>query len=312
MTITRQDEYRVTLDAFEGPMDLLLYLIRRVEVDITEIPIARIADQYLEFLHHVEDVDVETAGDFLVMAATLIELKSRSLMPPEEAEGEGGEGGEGDGEKRSGGAAVDPRLQFVRQLLAYQRYRTAAEWLDEQRLAFMAMHPNRPGRLLALAAEEMEASAASAGGSDEVDEGEDEFDADLELEDVHVLDLAEAYERCIGSVDLSRLGDHIVEMDDTPIALHQEDLMDRLRRSSGGKLLLQDAFKGQSVGQRVGMFLATLELTRTRKIRVQQDEIDSEIVIVLNPDADAESEDDGEGEAVAAAQASDASSAESA
>ena len=299
MTITRQDEYRVTLDAFEGPMDLLLYLIRRVEVDITEIPIARIADQYLDFLHHLQDVDVETAGDFLVMAATLIELKSRSLMPPEESEGESG-GGEGDGEKGSGGPAVDPRLQFVRQLLAYQRYRTAAEWLDEQRVAFMAMHPNRPGRLLALAAEEMEAAAAASEGADEDDEGDD-FDADLELEDVHVLDLAEAYERCIGSVDLSRLGDHIVEMDDTPIALHQDDLMDRLRRSTEGRLLLQDAFSGQSVGQRVGMFLATLELTRMRKIIVQQDEIDSEIVIVLNPDADADGEsDEGGGETVAA------------
>lgn len=304
MTITRQDEYRVTLDAFEGPMDLLLYLIRRVEVDITEIPIARIADQYLDFLHHIEDIDVETAGDFLVMAATLIELKSRSLMPPEEPEGEGSEG-DSEG-KSSSGPAVDPRLQFVRQLLAYQRYRTAAEWLDEQRLAFMAMHPNRPGKLLAAVAEEMDARAAAE--AEDADEEED-FDADLELEDVHVLDLAEAYERCIGSVDLSRLGDHIVEMDDTPIALHQEDLMDRLRRSSTGRLLLHEAFSGQNTGQRVGMFLATLELTRMRKVKVQQDSIDSEIVIILNPDDDDDPLDFGD-QAAASSKQPQAQSAE--
>ena len=76
-----QEDYRVTLHAFQGPMDLLLYLIRRVEVDITDIPVAEITDQYLGFLRQVQDIDVELAGEFLVMAATLIELKSRTLMP---------------------------------------------------------------------------------------------------------------------------------------------------------------------------------------------------------------------------------------
>ena len=78
-----QEDYRVTLDAFEGPLDLLLHLIRRAELDIHDISVARITDQYLAFLRDMRTIDVEIAGDFLVMAATLIELKSRTLMPPD-------------------------------------------------------------------------------------------------------------------------------------------------------------------------------------------------------------------------------------
>ena len=77
-----QDAEQVTLEAFQGPLDLLLSLIRRAEVDVNEIPIARITDQYLEFLHEIEEIDIDLAGDFLVMASTLIEIKSRTLMPP--------------------------------------------------------------------------------------------------------------------------------------------------------------------------------------------------------------------------------------
>ncbi|MHC4709519.1 MAG: segregation and condensation protein A [Planctomycetota bacterium] len=81
--MTLQDEYQVKLDTFCGPLDLLLYLIRRAEVDIHDIPIAKITDQYLQVLRQVEHVDIEAAGEFLVMAATLMEAKSRTLMPPE-------------------------------------------------------------------------------------------------------------------------------------------------------------------------------------------------------------------------------------
>ena len=91
-----QKDYRVTLEAFEGPLDLLLFLVRRAEVDLQDIPISEITDQYLDVLHHTrgDDVDIEQAGEFLVMAATLVEIKSRSLTPPETREG-GDEEGDG-------------------------------------------------------------------------------------------------------------------------------------------------------------------------------------------------------------------------
>ncbi len=76
-----QDDYVISLETFEGPLDLLLFLIRRAEVDVQDIPIAAITDQYLLILRQVDEVDIEQAGVFLVMAATLIELKSRSLAP---------------------------------------------------------------------------------------------------------------------------------------------------------------------------------------------------------------------------------------
>jgi segregation and condensation protein A len=261
-----QEDYRVTLDAFQGPLDLLLYLIRRAEVDIHDIPVAQITDQYLAFLKQIEDIDVELAGEFLVMAATLIEIKSRTLAPPEDAET-----GLADDADRDipGAGAADPRYELVRQLLAYQRYRIAAEELEARRIEFAHRFPLRAGQRDRIEAE------TEAMTDDEVP------GAELELEDVHVMDLAEAYQRIMASIDFSRFGDHIVEMDDTPIALHQEDLLDRLNRAREKRLTLQETFEGQTRSQRIGLFLATLELVRLHRITVLQDDIDSEIELAL-------------------------------
>jgi len=258
-----QEDYRVTLDAFQGPLDLLLFLIRRAEVDIQDIPIAQITDQYLAFLGQVRDIDVDLAGEFLVMAATLIEIKSRTLMPPEQWPGtEGGESSP----SGAGGEAVDPRYELVQQLLAYQRYRIAAEELDTRRKEFAKRYPLRPGK------------------RDPTEREEAAEPVELELEDVHVGDLASAYEHIVASIDFSRLGDHVVEMDDTPIALYQEDLLDRLNRTEDGCMTLQEAFAGQNRGQRIGLFLAVLELVRLYRITVAQDDIDSEIELRLIAD----------------------------
>ncbi|MDR2613316.1 MAG: segregation/condensation protein A [Deltaproteobacteria bacterium] len=104
-------------DSFDGPLDLLLYLIKRNEVDINNIPVSLITEQYLEHLRLMEPLDLDTAGDFLVMAATLAQIKSRLLLPVTGEEGEGGE------------PAEDPRMQLVRPLLEYARYQAAAEAL---------------------------------------------------------------------------------------------------------------------------------------------------------------------------------------
>ena len=124
-----QDDYQVNLDAFCGPLDLLLYLIRRAEVDVHDIPIAQITEQYLALLKQVDEIDVEAAGEFLVMAAMLIEIKSRTLIPPEAA----GEGESDDGLGAPSGEPLDPRHELVQQLLDYQRYRIASEQLEQRR-----------------------------------------------------------------------------------------------------------------------------------------------------------------------------------
>ncbi|MBK6428948.1 MAG: segregation/condensation protein A [Blastocatellia bacterium] len=115
-------DYRVHLDAFDGPLDLLLYLIRKEEVSIYDIPIARITQQYLEYLRLMEELDIAVAGEFLVMAATLIHIKTKMLLPRDpfaEAEGE---------------EIDDPRQELVDRLLEHQRYRTAADFLYQRRI----------------------------------------------------------------------------------------------------------------------------------------------------------------------------------
>jgi segregation and condensation protein A len=113
------DGYSVKLAVFEGPLDLLLHLIRQNEVDITDIPIARIAGQYLDTIELMEELDLDVAAEYLVMAATLALIKSRMLLPDESLEDEDG---------------IDPRAELVHRLLEYQRFKEAAETLSRRRL----------------------------------------------------------------------------------------------------------------------------------------------------------------------------------
>jgi len=113
------DGYAVKLAVFEGPLDLLLHLIRQNEVDITDIPIARIAAQYLDTIELMEELNLDVAAEYLVMAATLALIKSRMLLPNESIEDEDG---------------VDPRADLVQRLLEYQRFKEAAETLSRRRL----------------------------------------------------------------------------------------------------------------------------------------------------------------------------------
>ncbi len=115
-----RDDYKVKLEAFEGPLDLLLYLIKKDEIDIYDIPIARITKQYLEYVQLLETLNIEVAGDFLVMAATLIYIKSKMLLPPDPKT-------EGDIDLNE-----DPRAELVEQLLEYQKFKSAANMLYEK------------------------------------------------------------------------------------------------------------------------------------------------------------------------------------
>jgi segregation and condensation protein A len=131
-------DYRVELETFRGPLDLLLYLVKRHEVDVRDIPVARVAEQFLEYLNVIRLVDMEWAGDFLVMAATLLEIKARMLLPrPEESAAE----------------EDDPRRELVRQLLEYKRFKDAAALLEAQAQQQMTRLPRQAPELPAGAAE---------------------------------------------------------------------------------------------------------------------------------------------------------------
>jgi segregation and condensation protein A len=113
----QRDSYRVKLEIFEGPLDLLLYLIKKDEIDIYDIPISHITEQYLAYLELMQELDIAVAGDFLVMASTLIYIKSKVLLPPEPKVG-----GEDD-------LSEDPRAELVERLLEYQKFKSASQML---------------------------------------------------------------------------------------------------------------------------------------------------------------------------------------
>lgn len=113
--------YSVHLDAFDGPLDLLLHLIKKNEVDVCDIPIAVITRQYLDYIKAMKELNLEVAGDFLLMASTLLHIKSRMLLPLDDPE----EGGEEE---------VDPRAELVRRLLEYQQYKEAGQLIGARAL----------------------------------------------------------------------------------------------------------------------------------------------------------------------------------
>ncbi len=242
------DDYRVNLDVYNGPLDLLLYLIRRDEVDIHDIPIVRIAEQYIEYVNVLQQLDPNLAGEFLVMVATLIEIKTRMLLPARSAE-------EADAEE---GDALDPRAELVRQLLEYKAFKDAAgdlrELADQQSLRF-ARRPVRP-----------------------------EFDdEDRELEDVQVWDLFDAFSRLLEQIG-RQPAQHEVIYDDTPVELHAADIVDRLQRD--GAMSFRDLFKGRTNrGEIIGLFLALLELTRQKRLLVNQDANFGDVWLHLRPES---------------------------
>ena len=252
------DEYRVNLEIYNGPLDLLLYLIRRDEVEIYDIPIALITEQYVQYVELLKGLDPNLAGDFLVMAATLMEIKTRMLLPgapPEEGDAEGLE--------------IDPRAELVRQLLEYKAFKDAAGELKSA-ADLQAMMYSRPRADL------------------EADGGE----VELDLEDVQVWDLLDAFDRLMAAIG-SQARHHEIIYDDTPVELHAADILDRLQRD--GAMLFEKIFAGRtSRSEIVGLFLALLELIRRRRVLAKQETDFGQIHVHLNPDPPSEEELDQE------------------
>ena len=246
-------DYRVNLDIYNGPLDLLLYLIRREEVDIYDIPIARVTEQYVQYVEMIKALDPNLAGDFLVMAATLMEIKTRMLLPIPPAE-----------ESDEEGLSLDPRAELVRQLLEYKSFKDAAGDLKAaahlQAMKF-PRHPVSP------------------------DESQE---AELDLEDAQVWDLLDAFDRLMA--DIGQAGrQHEIIYDDTPLELHADDILDRLQRE--GPMSFSRIFEGRtSRSEIVGLFVALLELVRQKKIFANQQSNFGEIYISVNPDPQREQE----------------------
>ncbi|MBN2560612.1 MAG: segregation/condensation protein A [Phycisphaerae bacterium] len=236
-------EYRVRTDVYNGPMDLLLYLIRRDEIDIYDIPISHITQQYAQYVEVLSVIDPNVAGDFLVMAAMLMEIKSRLLLPHPTAE-------DGEGED-----LADPRTELVRQLLEYKRFKDASVELGAAARQQALRWPRIPARIARQHAPE------------------------VDLDDVQIWDLVGAFNKLMSEIGAG-LASHDVIFDDTPIALHAADISDRLV-ADDGEMDFADLFVGRNKVEMIGLFLALLELMRQHRIRVTQAGIFAPIRIVL-------------------------------
>jgi segregation and condensation protein A len=230
--------FRVDLDIFRGPLDLLLYLVRKEELDVSEIPISTVTEQFLEYIALLEQIDVDAVGDFLEVASLLIEMKSHAVLP---------------GEEESADELQDPRQELVRRLLEYKQYRDAASMLEERsrewRERFPRLASDLPGRNLS---------------------------PDLQpIQEVELWDLVSAFGRVLKARH-AHAGPESIRYDETPIHIYMQRIDERLRHD--GRVAFTEFFENAvHKSTLVGMFLAVLELVRHQHARATQPELFGEI-----------------------------------
>ena len=223
--------YEIKLDVFEGPLDLLLYLIKKNEIDIYNIPIALITDQYLDYLEIMRSLNLDLAGEYLVLASTLIHIKSRLLLPCEE-----------DDEAEDG---QDPRVELVQQLLEYRSYKEAALRLD--------------GRLL------LERDVFKRAYS--LPEMQDADDGDTQDIELNLFDLVAAFQKMVAQLGK----EEYLEIEGEPLSLADRinEIMDRLTQA--GNLVFEDLFDRLADRRMIiYTLLAILELMKLRMIKAYQ------------------------------------------
>jgi segregation and condensation protein A len=234
-----QNDYKVKLEVFEGPLDLLLYLIKKNEVDIYDIPIEKITKQYLDYLQMFKILDLDVAGEFVVMAANLIYIKSRSLLPvhqqpPEETAEE-----------------HDPRWELVRQLIEYKKFKDAAGHLQQRELErenLFSRSPEKP-----------------------------DLQAERPLGEVSIFDLINAFQTVLKRLNKKEDLREIFEENFT--VSDKIDLLVKMMASGVALKFSELFASAASRTEVVVTFLALLELIRLKQIRVTQNQEFGEIEI---------------------------------
>jgi len=240
--VSNRTDFSATLETFQGPLDLLLYLIKEHEVEITEIPIAAILNQYLKFIDTADQWDLQVAGEFLVMATTLMEIKSRELLPVQEQATDGDE------------IIEDPRSELVKQLLQYRKLKEQAKALEQLQDTW---EEYRPRGLFGDVPEPGEEASAEA----------DRATAREALIDVDIYTLFAAYERVLKSV-LATAPREIIFDGET-----LEDKISRIEKTLKERPfarfveLIIDPYNRADIA---GTFVALLELVRRRAVRLMQ------------------------------------------
>jgi segregation and condensation protein A len=239
--VVPDSDYRIKLQIFEGPLDLLLFLIRKNELDIYDIPIESVTRQYIDALHAMQQLDLDVAGEFFVMAASLMEIKSRMLLPK----------GQHAIDPNAEDEEVDPRWELVHQLLQYKKFKEAAATLAglaEMKQNLMARH------LSTLSTDEL----------------------DRPLKGVDRIELWNTF-----NIVLRRLAEKLVvgEIHDEVVTVSdQMEWLLELTQTRPSFVFSQLFPEGVTLRRLVATFLALLELTRLKKLRLRQDEAFADII----------------------------------
>ena len=234
--------YKVKLEVFEGPLDLLLYLIKKEEIDIYDIPISRITDQYLEYMELMKLLDLNIAGEFLVMAATLMHIKSKMLLPPDQSEA--------DAEQEE-----DPRAELVRRLLEYKKFKVAASELSsmEQKQRHFFARAGIPYK-------------------DEAPQKDRLFEASL-------FDLITAFTKVLK--DVPREIFHSVVKDEFTVSEKIHDILHLLLEKKM-MLFTELFKPARNKFEIITMFLAILELIKMKEVIVMQSSLFGDIEVIRN------------------------------
>lgn len=236
------------LEVFEGPLDLLLHLIDQAEVEIYDIPIAQITDQYLEYVHQMQKWDMEPTSEFLVMAATLLQIKSKMLLPkPPVIELE----------LEDMDDELDPRAELIEKLIEYKKYRTIAEQLRDKELARSLIYSKEPMDLTPYIPEV----------------------AENPVKGLQVADLLIAFQKVLKKAS-HRQSVAKIRKDEISVKDRIQDILVLLDENMEGKILFSKLFHEEWTREElVVSFLALLELMKMRKIRCYQHKRFDDIVI---------------------------------
>jgi len=241
--------YNVKIDAFEGPLDLLLHLINRLEIDIYDIPVAEITEQYLLYIHTMKELELDLASEYLVMAATLLAIKSKMLLPKHE---------ESLDDELEFAEEEDPRDELVERLIEYRKYKEAASDLKNLELERGLMFTKPPSDL--------------SDYSSEVKT--DKLDLDVSL-----YDMLGALQKLLRRKKLQRPLSTKITRQEIPIEQRMDEILQDLRVNKGRRSFF-DLFPSNEKEYLVVTFLAILELMKRREIIVEQDSNFSEIFVM--------------------------------
>jgi segregation and condensation protein A len=244
------------LESFEGPLDLLLHLIDKTEVDVYDIPIKMITDQYLEYLSHMQELELDVTSEFLVMAATLLSIKSKMLLPKPPVIDLEWEEMEDDG--------LDPRAELVQKLIEYRKYKGIAEHLREKEMERSLIYTREPGDLTPYQQKAPENP----------------------VEGLHVADLIWAFQKALRKMT-NRNTVAKIRRDEISVKDRMKQVLTQLDRE-GGKVLFSSLFDADITRDDIVVtFLALLELMKIKRITCYQHKLFEDIVIQAKEKGDA-------------------------